>query len=48
MTDLKLYVTNTLAIIFSVMENVNIKLQTFVLILTIIYTIINIIKKVKK
>lgn len=48
MEDLKIFGLNVGALLFSTMPNLNPKLQTVVLILTIIYTILMIIKKYKE
>jgi len=47
MQDLKIYGLNLGAIVFSAMPNINTKLQTVVLILTIIYTLTKIYKQLK-
>lgn len=48
MEDLKIFGLNAGALLFSTMPNLNPGLQTVVLILTIIYTILMIIKKYKE
>ena len=48
MQDLKIYGLNIGAMLFSVVNEFNPILQTIVLILTIIYTSINIYKKLNK
>ena len=48
MQDLKIYGLNIGAMLFSVVNEINPILQTIVLILTIIYTSINIYKKFNK
>mgnify|MGYP003144411062 CR=1 FL=1 len=48
MEDLKIFGLNVGALLFSVIPDLNPALQTVVLILTIIYTILMIIKKYKE
>lgn len=48
MEDLKIFGLNVGALVFSVIPDLNPILQTIVLILTIAYTILMIIKKVKE
>lgn len=48
MTDLKIYGLNIFAIVASLITEINPVLQTLVLILTIVYTSINIFKKLKR
>tara|TARA_E500000331_G_scaffold52509_1_gene45885 strand:+ start:258 stop:416 length:159 start_codon:yes stop_codon:yes gene_type:complete len=47
MNDLKIYGINVGAVIFSAMPNINPTLQTIVLIMTIVYTGMNIYIKLK-
>jgi len=46
--DLRIYMASGFALLFSLMEEANVILQFIVLVLTAVYTIISIIKKVKK
>ena len=46
--DIKVWSANGFAILLSLMNEVNVKLQTAVLILTIIYTCVSIYQKLKK
>ena len=48
MEDLKIFGLNVGALVFSVIPDLNPILQTIVLILTIVYTILMIIKKYKE
>ena len=48
MQDLKIYGISLGGITFSIMPDINPMLQTVVLLLTIIYTIIGIMQKLKK
>lgn len=48
MEDLKIFGLNVGALVFSVIPDLNPILQTIVLLLTIVYTILMIIKKVKE
>ena len=47
MEDLKIFGLNVGALVFSILPDLNPILQTVVLLLTIVYTILMIIKKVK-
>jgi len=47
MNDLRIYILNIGALLFSSMPNINTWLQTVVLVLTIIYTITKIYKQLK-
>jgi len=47
MQELKIYGINVGGFVFSLMPNINPMLQTIVLFLTIIYTVINIYKQIK-
>ena len=47
MNDLKIYGINVGAVVFSVMPNINPALQTVVLVMTILYTGMNIYMKLK-
>tara|TARA_B100000073_G_C23436438_1_gene453497 strand:+ start:473 stop:616 length:144 start_codon:yes stop_codon:yes gene_type:complete len=46
--DLRIYMASGFALLFSLMEEANVILQFIVLVLTAIYTIISITKKMKK
>tara|TARA_B100000965_G_C19342796_1_gene648213 strand:- start:520 stop:663 length:144 start_codon:yes stop_codon:yes gene_type:complete len=46
--DLRIYMASGFALLFSLMEEANVILQFIVLVLTAIYTIISITKKIKK
>ena len=46
--DLRIYMASGFALLFSLMEEANVILQFIVLVLTAIYTIISITKKLKK
>ena len=46
--DLRIYMASGFALLFSLMEEANVVLQFIVLVLTAIYTIISITKKIKK
>lgn len=48
MEDLKIFGLNVGALVFSVIPDLNPMLQTIVLLLTIVYTILMIIKKYKE
>ena len=48
MQDLKIYGLNIVAMLFSVVNEINPMLQTMVLVLTIIYTAVNIYKQFNK
>jgi hypothetical protein len=48
MEDLKIFGLNVGALVFSILPDLNPILQTVVLLLTIVYTILMIIKKVKE
>tara|TARA_R110000772_G_scaffold51182_2_gene117537 strand:+ start:232 stop:378 length:147 start_codon:yes stop_codon:yes gene_type:complete len=48
MENLKIYGINIGGLVFSVIPNINPNLQTIVLILTIVYTSINIFKQLNK
>lgn len=45
--DLRIYILNIAAVVFSSLPNINTQLQTVVLILTIIYTLTKIYKQIK-
>jgi hypothetical protein len=48
MEDLKIFGLNVGALVFSILPDLNPILQTVVLLLTIIYTVLMIIKKIKE